>query len=45
MNSSQATRLGQLYKSTVLRSYFLGFIGFIVGVKACDAVFYDARKH
>lgn len=45
MNRIQATRLGQLYKSTVARSYLLGFIGFVVGVKVCDLLFYDPRKH
>jgi hypothetical protein len=45
MNRIQATRLGQIYKSTVVRSYLLGLVGFVVGVKLCDLVFYDARKH
>jgi hypothetical protein len=45
MDRNTATRLGKLYKSTVIRSYLLGFVGFIVGVKFCDLVFYDSRKH
>lgn len=35
----------QLYSSTLFRSYAVGTFGFLVGVKLCDAVFYDPQKH
>ena len=31
----------QLYSNTLIRSYAMGTISFLVGVKLCDYVFYD----
>lgn len=45
MNRISSERLGKIYKSTVLRSYLLGLVGFVIGAKLCDFIFYDARKH
>jgi hypothetical protein len=45
MGKPESSKLAQLYKSTVIRSYALGFVGFIIGVKLCDYFFYDIRKH
>jgi len=28
-----------------LKHYIFGFIGFMVGVKLCDLIFYNAKKH
>lgn len=39
------SRLSKLYRSTILKSYFFGFVGFIIGLKVCDWAMYDARKH
>ena len=39
------SRLASLYRSTIVKSYGLGFIGFIIGMKLCDWVMYDGRKH
>ena len=40
-----ANRWRRLYASTLFRNYAVGAAGFFVGVKLCDAIFYDQRKH
>ena len=39
------SRIKQLYRSTLFRSYTLGFLGFILGIKICDLLMYDPKKH
>ncbi len=36
MGKPESSKLAQLYKSTVIRSYALEFVGFIIGVKLFD---------
>jgi hypothetical protein len=38
-------QINKLYSNTMYRSYFFGLVGFVAGVKLCDAIFYDQRKH
>jgi hypothetical protein len=45
MSEIQPSKVSKLYRSTIFRSYLLGFVGFIVGMKVCDWIFYDPRKH
>lgn len=45
MSKIDASKLYGFYKNTVVKSYLFGFVGFIIGVKLCDLVFYDPRKH
>lgn len=45
MSQVDPSRLSKLYRSTLLKSYLFGFVGFMVGLKVCDWVMYDPRKH
>jgi hypothetical protein len=38
------TRITKLRKLDKFHYYFIGLIGLLVGVKTCDAIFYDEKK-
>lgn len=45
MSQFDPSKLSKVYRSTILRSYAFGFVGFIIGMKLCDWVMYDPKKH
>ena len=45
MPEIDSARISKLYRSTILKSYLFGFIGFMIGVKFCDFLMYDGKKH
>lgn len=45
MSEIEPSKVSKLYRSTIFRSYLFGFIGFMIGVKLCDLIFYDPHKH
>jgi hypothetical protein len=45
MSEIEPSKVSKLYRSTIMRSYLFGFIGFMIGVKVCDLIFYDPHKH
>ena len=42
---SEFSKMSNLYRKTLYKSYFAGFLGFLVGVKICDWMMYDPHKH
>lgn len=45
MTQVDPSRLSKVYRSTIARSYLFGFLGFMVGMKVCDLIMYDPKKH
>lgn len=45
MSEVEQSKLARLYRSTLGKSYVFGFLGFMVGVKLCDWLMYDPKKH
>ena len=44
-NMLNTSNISKMYRSTILKSYLVGFVGFMIGVKLCDLVMYDAHQH
>lgn len=45
MSQVDPSKVSKVYRSTIARSYLFGFIGFIIGMKVCDLLMYDPKKH
>lgn len=45
MSKGIEEKIHQLYKADKVRFFGLGALGFFLGMKLCDYLFYDEKKH
>lgn len=45
MKKLESEKVSSFYKSAWKQKYGFGLIGFLIGVKVCDLIFYDPIKH